>query len=163
MIGPSFPHEPLRFHQRADALFQKQGIPLGVLDQALGQRLKASVCSQEGRQEFLCMRRGQRIEPELRVVGLAPPGVLVLWAISHEEEDPRRREALDQTLQHSLCLGVDPVEVFDHQEQGLHAAFFQQQLLDRLQGPLAALRWVERLPGGVFDRHVQQRQEGGQG
>jgi hypothetical protein len=35
--------------------------------------------------------------------------------------------------------------------------------LDRLQEPLAALWWVEGLPCGVFDRHVQQRQESGQG
>jgi hypothetical protein len=120
-----------------------------VLDQALDQRLKASIRSQESPQEFVSLRRGQGIEPELRVVGLAPPGVLVLRSIGHKEKDPRRREALDQALQHGLRLGIDPVEVFDHQEQGLHTAFFQQQPLDRFQEPLAALWWVEGVPCGV--------------
>jgi hypothetical protein len=119
VIGPWFSHEPLCLYQRADTLLQKQGIPLGVLDQAFSQRRKAGVLSQEGRQEFVSMRGGQRVEPQLYVVGLAPPGVLVLRAIRHEEEEPRRREALDQALQHGLRLCVDPVEVFDYQKQGL--------------------------------------------
>jgi hypothetical protein len=134
-----------------------------VLDQALSKRRKTGVLSQKGTQDFVSMCRGQRVEPELCVVGLAPPSVLVLRAIGYEQEKPCRREAFNQVLQHGLRLGVDPMEVFDHQEQGLHAAFFQQQPLDRLQEPLAALRWVEGLPCGVFDRHVQQHQEGGQG
>ncbi len=81
-IGPSLTDQPLRFHQRLDALLQKQGIPLGALDQALSERLEAGVLSQEGRQEFVGMRRGQRVEPELGVVGLAPPAVLVLGTIA---------------------------------------------------------------------------------
>jgi hypothetical protein len=44
--------------------------------------------------------------------------VLVLGPVVDEEEEPRRRQALDEAVQQGLSLGVDPVEVLeDHQER----------------------------------------------
>ena len=44
--------------------------------------------------------------------------MLVLRAIVHEEEEARGRQALDQTIEQRLGLGVDPVEVFEDEEHG---------------------------------------------
>ena len=67
--------------------------------------------------------RWQRVQAQLRVVGLTPPAVLVLGAIVDQQEEPRGRQALDQTVQQRLRLGVNPVQVLKDQQQGLHLAF----------------------------------------
>jgi hypothetical protein len=78
----------------------------------------------------------------------------VLGTVGDEEEQAGRRQAIDEPVQKCLRLGVDPMEVFDNQEYGLNLALLQQQPLQGLQGALTALRGVERLPGGIFDRHL---------
>ena len=40
------------------------------------------------------------------------------------------REALHQTVEEGLGLGVDPVQVLEDQEQGLDLALAQEQSLD---------------------------------
>ena len=85
----------------------------------------------------------QRVEPELRVVGLAAPAVLVLGPVVDEQQQPRRRQALDQAVEQRLGLGVDPVQVLEHHEERLHLALAEQQPLDAVERALAALRRVE--------------------
>jgi len=51
------------------------------------------------------------------------------------------------------------VQVFDNHEQGLALAGAQQQVLDSVQGALAALGRIERLPPRVIAGHVQERQQ----
>ena len=162
-IGAALPGQHLRLDQRADALLQEERVPLGALDQEVLERPKGGVRAQERVQQGLGALGRQGVEPELRVVGLAAPAMRVLGAVVHEEEHPGRRQALDQTVQDGLGLAVDPVEVLEDDEQRLDLALAQEQTLDRLQGPLAALRRVERRPRGVVHRHVQQRQERGHG
>jgi hypothetical protein len=69
---------------------------------------------------------GQRIEPELRVVGFACPGMLVFGTVAGEQEHTSGRQALDQAVQESLRLSVDPMEVLDDQAYGLDLASPQQ-------------------------------------
>ena len=71
--------------------------------------------------------RRERIEPELCVIGLAAPSVLVLRAVADEEENTMAREALDQGVEYRLRLGVDPVEILEHENDQLAAAFLEQQ------------------------------------
>ena len=66
-----------------------------------------------------------------------------------------------QAVEQRLGLGVDPVQILEHQQQRLHLALAKQQALEGVEGPLAPLRRVERLPRGVVDRDVEQRQSGG--
>ena len=78
---------------------------------------------------------------------------------------PGGRQALDQGVQQRLGLGVDPVEILEHQQQRLPLALAEQQLLDRVEGGAAALGRVALRPGGLgraglgIDRHVEQRQQ----
>ena len=102
----------------------------------------------------------QRVESDLGIGGLAPPAVLVLRAIGNEEQEASRREALDEDVEARLRLGVHPVEVFHHHEQGLHLAGTEQEALDGLERLLAALRGIKGLPLGILNGHVQECQDG---
>jgi hypothetical protein len=125
------------------------------------ERPESGVRAHERIQQDLGALGGQGVEPELGVVGLAAPAMRVLGAVVHEEEHPGGRQALNQAVQERLGLAVDPVEVLEDDEQRLDLALAQEETLDRFQGPLTALRRVERRPCGVVHRHVQQRQERG--
>ena len=92
--------------------------------------------------------RGQGVEPELGVVGLAAPAVLVLGAVVDEQEHAGGGQALDQAVEHGLGLGIDPVQVLEDQQQRLHLTLAQQQPLDGVEGALAALRRIEACQPG---------------
>src|SRR5262249_27267411 len=77
-IGAALADQSPGFHQGPDALLQKKGIALGALYQEPLERREAGVVPQQGLQQFLGTGGGQGIEPELRVIGLIPPAVLVL-------------------------------------------------------------------------------------
>ena len=61
--------------------------------------------------------RPQRIEPQLGVIGLAAPGVLILGAVIHQQQEARGGDPLAQQRQPGLGLAVQPVQVFTEQEQ----------------------------------------------
>ena len=125
----------------------------------LRQRCQARIIPQQGLEERLGARRRQGIEPQLRVVGLAAPAVLVLRAIVDQQQEPGRRQALDQAIEQGLRLGIDPVQVLEDEQQGLHLAFPQQQALDGLQRALAALRGIEAARKGLVHRQGLQERE----
>jgi hypothetical protein len=54
---------------------QKEGVALGARDQELRQRRQAGVIAEEGLQQCVGARGRQRVEPQLRVVGLAAPAI----------------------------------------------------------------------------------------
>ena len=90
--------------------------------------------------------------------------MLVLRPVVHQEQQPGGGQALHQAVQERLGLGVDPVQVLEHQQERLDLALAQEQPLDPVERLLAALRGVQPLPLGVVDRHVEepeQRREGG--
>jgi hypothetical protein len=58
-----------------------------------------------------------------------------------------------------LRLRVDPVEVLEHQQEGLDLALSQEEPLQGVVRALPALGWVENLPPPVFHRDVEQREE----
>ena len=71
----------------------------------------------------------RKVEPQLRVGGLAAPMVLVLGPVVDEEQEPRRRQAFDEAVQQRLGLGVDPVEVLEHEQHRLHLALAHDDAL----------------------------------
>ena len=86
-------------------------------DQELLERRQAGVVPEQGLEQFVGARRRQRVEPQLRVVGLAAPAVLVLRAVVDQQQEPGRRQALDQAVEQGLRLGIDPVQVLEDQQQ----------------------------------------------
>ena len=83
----------------------------------------------------------------MRIVGLAPPAVLVLRAVVDQQQQTGRGHALDQAIKQGLGLRVDPVQVFKDQQQRLHLALAQQHTLERLQRALAPLGGCELRKG----------------
>jgi hypothetical protein len=51
------------------------------------------------------------------------------------------------------------VEVLEDDQEGLILSLAQEQVLDRIQGPLPPLRRVKRLPLGILDGGVEKGQE----
>ncbi len=55
------------------------------------------------------------------------------------------------------------MQVLEDHEERLHLALAEQEALDGVQGKLAAAGRIDRLPLGVLDGYVQERQQRGQG
>jgi hypothetical protein len=66
--------------------------------------------------------------------------VPVLRAVVDQEQEVRRWQALDETIEQGLGLAVDPVQVLEDHDQGLDFALAQQQTLDRVECLLSSLR-----------------------
>jgi hypothetical protein len=69
-------------------------------------------------------------------------------------------QALDEAVQDRLALRVDPVQVLEHDQDGLELALSQEEAPDGLERPLPALGWLQGLPPGVFDWDVEEGEEG---
>ena len=128
-------------------------------DQHALERLEAGVGPEQRAEELLGGLRREGVQPELRVVGPAAPGVLILRPVVHEQQQPGGRQALDEPIEQRLGLGVDPVEVLEDDQQRLHLALPQQEPLHGVEGAPAALGRIEGRPLRVIGRHVEQRQE----
>ena len=67
--------------------------------------------------------------------------MLILWPVVDEQQQAGHRQALDESVEQCSGLRVDPVQVFEDQEQGLHLAFAQEH-------PFSAVRVRWRRWGG---------------
>ena len=85
--------------------------------------------------------------------------MLILRAVVDQQQQAGRRQALDEAVEQRLGLGIDPVQVFEDQQQGLHLAFAQEHALEGLERALAALGWIEPQEGAVGRQGVQERQQ----
>ena len=84
-IGTALADQDPGLHQGAHALFQKERVTPGACDQEWCECRKAGVVPQQGLEECIRARRRQRVEPELGVVGLAAPAMLVLRAVIDQQ------------------------------------------------------------------------------
>src|SRR4030095_14611910 len=105
----------------------KERIASSPLDQERREGLDRPVLSKETMEQLDRTLGRKRIEPELRVRDLAAPVVLVLRPVVDEEQEPRRRQALDETVQQRLGRGVDPVEILEDDQERLDLGLAQEQ------------------------------------
>ena len=56
---------------------------------------------------------------------------------------------------------IDPVEVFEHEQQWLRLALAKQETFTSVQRSLALLRRIESLPLLVLDRKIEQGEKAG--
>jgi hypothetical protein len=84
------------------------------------------------------------------------PAVLILGAIVDQQQQAGSGQALHQAIEERLGLGVDPVEILEDQQEGLHLALPQEETFERVQGALAALRRIKGLPVWILHRHLQE-------
>ena len=160
MIGATVTDQDPGLHQSAHTLLEKEGIALHLRDEALPQWLQTGVIPEQGLEQLLGGRGGQRVEPELRVIRFTAPAVLVLGAVVNQRQHTGGREAVDQRIEHGLRLGVDPVQVFEDQEQGLYLAFAQEDALQRLQGAAPSLQGVQVQEQTVCRQGFEQGEHG---
>src|SRR5262249_28667651 len=124
-------------------LLQKEGIAHSSFDQESLERHQARIVPQQSLQEYVSAGGGQRVQPQLCVVRLAAPRMLILRAGVDQEQDSPRGQALDEAVQQRLGFGVNPVQILKDQEHGLCLTFPQENALQRLERALTALRRVE--------------------
>ena len=103
-------HEPVRaalarehpvVHEAPHALLEEERVALGPREEEPLEGLEAGVAPEQGLQQRGRTLRRERVQPELAVVGLPAPAVPVLRAVVDEEQEPGRRQALDQAVEHA--------------------------------------------------------------
>ena len=142
--------------QRADALLEKERVAGRALAQHRGERNQRGIAAEQRLQEGAGGVGGQRVEPQLRVIRLAAPGMTILRAIIHEQRERRRRHAVDQRVEQCLRLGVGPLQVLDHDDERPLARRLEQQLPERVERALAPLRGLERRPRRIVDGQLEK-------
>src|SRR5262249_45820225 len=143
-------------HQGAHTLFQKERIALGARNEQLRERLQAGIVPQQGLQELVSAHGRQRVQAQLRVIGLAAPAVLVLGTIVHQEQQAGGRQTLDQTIKQGLCQRVNPGKILEHQQEPLLLALAQQHAREGVEYALASLGRIELHKRAVFWERVQE-------
>src|SRR5262249_5806505 len=162
-VRPRPPRQYPGFYEGAYTLLQEERVALRARNQELCEGCQAGIVPQQRLQELVSTRRGQGVQAELRIVGLAAPAVLILRAVVDQEQELSRGQALDQTVEQDLRLGIDPVQVREHQEQRLHLTFAQQHALERCERALAALGRIELAERALVRQRVEQCEERRQG
>ena len=89
--------------------------------------------------------------------------MLILRAVVDQEQEPGGGQALHQQIEHGLRLGVNPVQIFEDQQQGLHLTFAEQDALQGLQGAAAALQGIQGQERTVGRQGFEEGQHSGHG
>src|SRR5262249_59548380 len=92
-------------------------------DEQPRQGFQSGVVAQKGVQELARALGRERVEPELAVISLASPTMLVLGSIVDQQEQPGGGQTLDQGVKQRPRLVIDPVQVLEDHESGLALAF----------------------------------------
>src|SRR5262249_59911086 len=116
-IRPALARQHVGLDQGAHALLEEKRVASRPIDQQSTESLQARIVAEQRVQKLSRALVGQRVEPQLVVVGLVAQSVPILWPIVDEEENVGRREALDQTVEKGLRLRVDPGEVLEDDQQ----------------------------------------------
>ena len=95
----------------------------------------------------------------LGVVRLVAPRVPVLGPIADEQQEARRRQALDQPVEEGLRFAVHPVKVLHDQDQRLHLALAHDQRLQSFLRAVTPLGGIECLPPRIVRRRVEQGEQ----
>ena len=141
-IGPRLAHQHAGLHQRAHALLQEEGIAFGARDQELRERCQAGIVPKQGLEHLGGTGWRQRVEAELRVVGLTAPAVLILGAVVDQEQQTRRRQALDEAVEQGL--GLRSIQCRSSRPAARVAPGFRAAgPLERIERALAALGRIE--------------------
>jgi hypothetical protein len=142
--------------QGINALLQEERIALRARNQEPLQRGQTGVLSQEVLKQCLSTCWRERVEPQLRIVGLAAPAVPVLGAIVDQQEEADRGQALNEAVEQRLGFGIDPVQIFTDEQHRLHLTLTQEHPLTGVERTLAALGRIEGAEGAVFGQGIQE-------
>ena len=102
--------------------------------------------------------RGQWVEPELGVVRLRAPAVLVLGTVVDEQEEPSRRETFTRLSSSAWVSASIQCRSSNIRHTGCTWLSRSSRCL-RASNVRWRLRGIEGLPLRVLDRHLQERQQ----
>ena len=151
----------VRLHHGLGQLFEEQGDAV---------RPRHDLPADLGRQGLLAhhpvderrgLRFAERRQGDLGQVGARPPeGFERVEAQGQEQEERSARHLHDQPVEPAEGRGIEPVEVFDQQDEGLALGDLHHQGDQRLQRPLPLPLRGERGGGmALVERQVEQRGE----
>ena len=139
---------------------RKRGFAFRALDQELLERAEGRVAPRSASSSSSALLGRQRVDPELGVVGLAAPGMLVLGAVADEEQEARRGHAVDEAVEQA------PASRASIQWRSSKTTTSGCTWLSRSRRRLTASSVCWRRWGGssachgrLVHRHVEQRQE----
>ena len=161
-IGAALADEHPGLDEGAHELLEEERVAAAPLDQELAERPERAVAPDQRVEQLARGRRREGLDRELREAGLARPVVLVLGTVVHEQQEPRGVHAPEERVEEGLGLGVDPLEVLEHQQQRLVVGLLEDEPRERAERfvpPLVRLERPERV--GVRQR-VEQREDRGQ-
>ena len=90
----------------------------------------ARITEQRGEQLLDALTR-QRIEAQLRIVSAVAPLVAILGAVVDQQQNARIGERVGEQVQPGLGFAVNPMEVFEHDDQRLVEALAQHDSFER--------------------------------
>ncbi len=87
--------------------------------------------------------------------------MVIFGTVINEQQDLRSGQAFNEAVEDGLRPGVDPVQVLEDETDRLQVTFPEEEVLERGEHPLPALRRVQIDPGRIIDFDVQKTQDRG--
>jgi hypothetical protein len=125
----------------------------------LAERTYRARVAEQRAQELVRVGLRQGVDPELGEAGPVRPPVLVVGPIVDEQQEARAPHPLEERVEQGLCFGIDPLEVFEQQHEGLALALSHDQAHQRFEHVLAPLVGIERAERIVRRQRVEERQD----
>src|SRR5262249_8748741 len=116
--GPR-PYQPALLDEALDDLLDEERVALRLVKNQLLEGLEdrtagcPAILPHQGGQQLLGFCRAQGVQPQLGVIGLAAPDMLIFGAIVHQQQEAHSGQALAQQVQPRLSLAVEPVQILD--------------------------------------------------
>ena len=147
------------------SFFEEKGDAVGVGDDRVGQVGGQGAAGGQGLDDGDAVAAGEAAKDQLTGIGFSEPGRLTPGAIRREQEHPTGGETLDEDDEGVGRRLVDPVEIFDRDDDGALLAPGQTELpqgLDRPGLDQLGAEGRERAFGALLEAQ-QVEQIGGQG
>ena len=147
------------FEQRLHDLFHEERVALRLLDDHALERRQLAAVIEQRHQHLVATLHAERVEAELRVVGLVAPVVGELRPVIHQQHDPRSANRIGEQVQQRARSVVEPVQVLEDHDERLVQAFAQQQALDRVERAAPSGFGVNAGELIVVFRHLEQGED----
>ena len=158
-VGAAGTAEHTGLDEGLHAFLEKERVAFRSLDQQVAKLQHARIVAQEAGQQLLGAPGPERVDPDLAIVRLAAPRVLVFGTVIDREEQAGRRKALDQGVEERLGLGVDPLKILEHEQQRARLALAQEDPLDGGEGPAAALGRRKPEEGALLGQGIEEPED----
>jgi hypothetical protein len=116
-------HQHTVFEEGLHYLLHEEGRALSAFDDQALEWNQILAVAQQRREHFLGAFLAQRVEPQLRVVGLAIPLMRILGPVVDEQQEFRGTKRIREQVQQLLGLLVDPMQVLEDHHQRLIETF----------------------------------------